>query len=67
MIVVDTDLVRVTPVWEVYTVQALAKPGVALWIVCIPGHIHIALGIKRRCGKWLQHKDRGKGPEYIQK
>lgn len=48
MIAVETNLVRVTPVWEVYTVQALAKPGVALRIICIPGHIYIALNIKRR-------------------
>ena len=45
----------VTPVGEVHAIQALAKPGVALGVICIPGHIHIALDIKRRGGEWLQH------------
>ena len=54
MIAVDTDLVRVTPVWEVYTIQALAKPGVALRIICIPGYVHIALDVEGRQGEQLQ-------------
>ena len=49
---------RVTPVREVYTVQALAKPRVALRVIRVPGYVHIALDIKRRHREWLQHKTR---------
>lgn len=44
-----------TPVGEVHAIQALAKPGIALGVICIPGHVHIALDIKRHRGEWLQH------------
>ena len=46
---------RVTPVGEVYAIQALAKPGVTLGIILVPGNVDIALGIKGRQGNWLQH------------
>lgn len=49
---------RVSPVREVHTVQAFAKPRVAMRIVCIPGKVDIAVHIKGRHEEWLQHTQR---------
>ena len=50
----ETDLVRVSPIREVHTVQAFAKPRVAMRVVCIPGNVDVAVHVKGRHGERLQ-------------
>ena len=45
---------RVAPVGEIHTIEALAKPWVAFGIVLIPGYIDIALVVKS-CQRYGLH------------